>query len=337
MKIWVRYLLKEVFKIFALILCCFFFLYSMMDYSLHVRSFVNIPFYKALLYYLGLFSKRLDLLVPLSLLLAAIRSLSSLSRTNEILALQASGISYHRLTAPLFAVGGILTLFLYAGHQFLVPISNVYTDRFEATYFKKKDKRVLPIYGILLESGGHLIYQAKVEGVYTDVFYIPDFDHIYHMNRLEGKVGTNVDYIARSPLGQLEKKASYPTHTFKELKINPKKTAFIPYENRSLSALFQDKEATNELKGKLAYKLTAPLFCLLCLLGVLPYAISYSRGRSSFFLYAFSLFGFIFYYVLVSLATTLTMAGALSPWISFPILIAVPLITCGSKYLFRVS
>lgn len=337
MKIWVRYLLKEVFKVFALILCCFFFLYSMMDYSLHVRAFVNIPFYKAMLYYLGLFSKRLDLLVPLSLLLASIRSLSILSRNNELLALQASGISFHKLTSPLFAVGGVLTLFLYTSHQFFVPISNVYTDKFEATHFKKKDKRVLPIHGILLESGGHLIYQTKAEGIYEDVFYILDFDHIYHMNSLDGQVGVNVDYITRTPLGQLEKKVSYPTYIFDELKINPKKTAFIPYENRSLSELFYEKEPSNELKGKLAYKLVAPLFCLLCLLGVLPYAINYSRGRSSFFLYAFSLFGFIFYYMLVSLATTLTMAGALSPLISYPILIIIPLITCGSKYLFRVS
>lgn len=337
MKIWARYLLKESLKTFTLILLCFFFLYSMMDYSLHVKAFVNISFYKALVYYLALFSKRLDLLVPLALLLATIRSLSTLSRSNELLALQVGGISFHKLTTPLFLMGASLTLFLYLSHEFLLPYATKYTDFFEETHFKKKDQRILPVTGILLESGGHLIYQEKKDDTYFDVFYVPDFDHVYHMSTLKQKVGTKVDEIVRSEEGFLEKRASYPSYTFKNLKINPKTSVFVPYENRSLSSLLLEKKPPNELIGKLSYKLVAPLFCLLVLLGSLPYAVSYARGKSSFFLYAFSLFGFIFFYMLTSLSATLAMAGALSPLISFPILIAIPLILCGSKYLFRVS
>ena len=157
------------------------------------------------------------------------------------------------------------------------------------------------------------------------------------MSTLTQKVGTKVDEIVRSPMGYLEKRKSFSTYTFNELKINPKKTVFVPYENRSLSSLLTEEKPPNELIGKLSYKLTSPLFCLLVLLGALPYAVSYSRGKSSFFLYAFSLFGFILFYMLISLSATLAIAGALSPLISFPILISIPLILCGSKYLFRVS
>ena len=103
--IWQRYFIKEVLKIFFLFLLCFFSLYVLIDYSMHMQEISKnnkISFINLLYYYGMLFSKRGNLLLPLSLLISSVKVLTSLNQRNEFLALQTAGIPTHILTRPFF-------------------------------------------------------------------------------------------------------------------------------------------------------------------------------------------------------------------------------------------
>ncbi|MCK4935100.1 MAG: LptF/LptG family permease, partial [Simkaniaceae bacterium] len=77
-KIWQRYLFLSLLKVFFLILLGFFLLYTLMDYSLHMQEFTNASsasFNKIIVYYGLQFIKRLELLLPLTLLISSIHIL----------------------------------------------------------------------------------------------------------------------------------------------------------------------------------------------------------------------------------------------------------------------
>src|SRR5579862_8822250 len=98
--IWERYLFREILKVFFLFLGCFFFLYSILDYSLHMQDFLvdkKIHFSHLLIYYSYQFIKRADMLIPLALLIATLKVLFTINARGELVALQASGIPTKRI------------------------------------------------------------------------------------------------------------------------------------------------------------------------------------------------------------------------------------------------
>ncbi|MDN3508435.1 MAG: LptF/LptG family permease, partial [Candidatus Neptunochlamydia sp.] len=165
-KIWQRYFLSEILKNFFLFLFCFFILYALVDYSIHIQEIMknrHISIGDLAVYYGMLFSKRCDLLLPLSLLIASVKVLTSLNRSNELLALQTSGITTHRLTRPFFFVGLMCVGLSYANFEILAPQSLNYIDHFEKKYLKKKTAQKInkqAIHTLPLEDGTRLLYQT---------------------------------------------------------------------------------------------------------------------------------------------------------------------------------
>ena len=103
--IWQRYLFREILKVFFLFLGCFFFLYSIMDYSLHMQDFFvdkQIHLDHLFIYYFYQFIKRADLLIPLAFLIATLKVLFSFNARGELVALQASGLSSRKILRPFF-------------------------------------------------------------------------------------------------------------------------------------------------------------------------------------------------------------------------------------------
>ena len=89
MKIWQRYIAIEVIKVFFLLLGSLYFLYSLIDYTLHIGQIVqkaHIPFLSLLKYYGILFSKRCGFLLPLAMLIATLKVLCSFNKSNELIA-----------------------------------------------------------------------------------------------------------------------------------------------------------------------------------------------------------------------------------------------------------
>jgi lipopolysaccharide export system permease protein len=335
-KIWQRYFLAEILKTFFLFLGCFFFLYALADYSMHMQEILKnkkIATTDLLIYYGMLFSKRCDLLLPLSLLIASVKVLTSLNKRNELLALQTSGIAVHKLSRPFFFVGLICVAISYCNFEIIAPKSLNYVDRFEKKYLKKKNTRKKEkggIHSLPLEDGTRLLYQSydKNTEEFFDLFWVLSVDEMYHIKTLtlaEGKAfGTFVDHLKRGPGGEIQKTASYPSLFFKDLHLNFDLQDHFskPMENRSISELFKITlnkrplfyESQTAVYTHLYFKLLMPWLPILVLIGVVPFCVPSIRFLPTFVIFSVTIFGYITFFTVMDGCVILGEAQVLPPF-----------------------
>lgn len=123
MKLIDKYLLRTFLVPFAYCLAAFVMIYVIYDLFDNLSDFVEgkTPIALVVRYYLVLMPSVLTRIVPISLLLAVLYSLSSLTKSNEITALRASGVSIVRLMVPFVAVGFMASLLVAAVHETIGP------------------------------------------------------------------------------------------------------------------------------------------------------------------------------------------------------------------------
>jgi LPS export ABC transporter permease LptF/LPS export ABC transporter permease LptG len=81
-------------------------------------------------YFLFLLPQIVYLVAPLTVLLAVLINLGTLTKTNEILAVKAGAVSLYRMAMPLLLMGLLLSGSLYVMQDFLLPYSNQRQDEF---------------------------------------------------------------------------------------------------------------------------------------------------------------------------------------------------------------
>lgn len=123
MKIIDRYLLRTFLVPFFYCLTAFMMIYVIFDLFENLNDFVEgkTPLMLVVKYYLILFPSVMIRIVPISLLLAVLYSLSSLTKNNELTAMRASGISIIRLMVPFLGVGLVCTLVVGLVHETIGP------------------------------------------------------------------------------------------------------------------------------------------------------------------------------------------------------------------------
>ncbi len=119
-----RYLLRHWGRFFFLALATFVGIYLLVDFFEKVDDFIE---HRApLTLYLTYFLNKIPLIVsqvsPLAMLMGMFMTLGSLSRSNELTALSACGVSLLRLTAPLLGVAALFSLLVLASNEYLVPL-----------------------------------------------------------------------------------------------------------------------------------------------------------------------------------------------------------------------
>jgi lipopolysaccharide export system permease protein len=99
----------------------------------------------------------LVMILPITLLLALLYTLTNLSRANELTAMRAAGISLTRICAPYFAVGCALSVALFVTNEFVVPFSTGWKNHILARYVQKPGdvdlKNEFPNFGFTNERG----------------------------------------------------------------------------------------------------------------------------------------------------------------------------------------
>lgn len=120
-----RYILSYFGRIFALALGAFTGIYLLVDFFEKVDDLLEHQ--ARAVHYLAYFGPKIPQIVtqvtPLAVLLAVFMTLGGLSRTNELTAMRASGISLWRISAPLLAAGMAAALSVLALSEFVVPIA----------------------------------------------------------------------------------------------------------------------------------------------------------------------------------------------------------------------
>lgn len=330
MKLWQRYLFKEIFKSFFLFLFCFFGLYVMLDYSMNASSFVvkgtfDIGGFFSL--YRDHFLKRCDLMLPLALIVSTIKVLTSMNTHREWMVLQVAGIRNRALLLPFLLMGLFCSLFNWANFEFFVPEALQRIDEFHAERFQSshRARRRELIHLIPLKDSSKLIYQsydAEKQALF-DVLWIRSPHEIWRMKFLNADPSNPeafyVDCLQRSPDGLLEKTASYPQYKFNNLKWNPKwlGRATTPFEHRSVRDLVRMKTATPyeipRIRAQICHKMMVPLISLVAVIAVAPFCLSFSRSLPLFMIYAISLFSLLAFHMLLDVAVVLGENGVASP------------------------
>ncbi len=337
MKIWQRYLLREILKVFFLFLGCFFFLYALIDYSTHMQDFFadkRIQITHIAVYYFFHLIKRADLLIPLALLISTLKVLFSLNVRGELIALQSSGFPRKKILQPFFSVALVCALFNLASSEFLLPSTLNYLDRFRREHFKHRDSdhHKEPVHVLRLKDRSKIIYQIADpdKKTFRDVFWVRSSDEIWRMKSLsidsENPIGFYVDHLQRNKDGNFEKLESFEQFRFAKFRWQPDPTGkgYTPLENRRLSELFgmlvqKAKTTAYEYPQVLThflFKLAMPFLSVLVIAAGAPFCLRYSRNLPIFVTYAIALFGFVAFFALMDAAVILGENLVASPYLA---------------------
>jgi lipopolysaccharide export system permease protein len=353
-KIWERYFFRELLKVFFLFLFGFYFLYAVLDYSAHMQDFIkdrHIQFSDLCLYYLYQFIKRADLLLPLALLVSTIKVLCTFNARSELVAFQTAGLPLKTLLRPFFLLAAVCTLFNYVNFEFLAPKSLTFLDQFHDAHFKHshRGKRKEPFHALYLKDGSKLVYQTydATKDAFFDVLWIRSSDDIWRIKHLKADpnqpLAEHVDHLVRTKDGFFEKAESFDSQLLTQLKWQRDMTRnqFVPFENRSLSALYRlyfRKDSTSSYDGAqilthFNFKLAMPLLSLLVVVACAPFCVRYSRKTSVFFIYALALFGFLAFFTLMDAAVILGENHVTSPLIA----IFAPFALCSGAFIWKFA
>jgi len=309
MTLWFRYLFSRLAKTFLFLLFCIFSIYVIVDLSVNsVRFFSSggTTFIEISLYYLRNFAKHLELFFPLSFLLSAMKVLFDLNAYRELVALQMAGLSKKKLLSPFYLFAILLSSVCYINCEWIAPDAQDSANEFRSAHAKKKKKKREHLFTLSLEDETELIYQSfdPSEKQLFDVYWICSADDIWHMKYLKidpkPPSGRHVDRLTRNEMKQFEKKESFDKRDFPELSWDDDGAAlqrFVPFENRSLSNLYQQARSNSADKQSLFthlhYKLALPMLSFLAILAISPFSMRFSRSLPVFLFASLSLFGFI--------------------------------------------
>ncbi|HMP73453.1 MAG TPA: LptF/LptG family permease [Kiritimatiellia bacterium] len=132
MKLIDKYLLRTLLAPLAYCFIAFTFVYIIYDLFDNMSDFVDgkTPLLLVFRYYLTLIPSVLTRIVPISILLAVLYSLSSLTKNNELTAMRASGVSLTRLMVPFMAVGLLISIGVAIIHETVAPDAAYWCHKF---------------------------------------------------------------------------------------------------------------------------------------------------------------------------------------------------------------
>ena len=348
MSIWKSYFYKVFLQTVLFILLSIYGLYILVDIMSHLKVATSTkdawPIW--IEYYLATFSKRLDILIPFSILLATIRTLLNFQGRGEFVAMLASGVSKQELLKPFFYIVLAFTSIVYLNYELVLPSATSRMVIISETRFGKDqiEKVLAAPKEVMLKDGSKIIYGSykRKEKEFEDLFWIRSVDHIIHMKTLsiaqEIPQGKWVDIIERSKNGLLEVTKSVPEESFQEMHFDKQalKNSLIPPSEQSPSELFyqswlylgSSSPKACEIKAFFLYRLTFPLLCILAFIAPAPYCMRFQRHMPILMIYLVAVAGLFSASVLFQACLSLGKNQLIAPYLA----IGVPWILLGTFF-----
>jgi len=329
-----RYVFTEWVKIFTTTAIGFPVLVIVIDLTDHLQAYLqrNIPAPRIALSYLYWVPGSMFLVLPAAVLFATVFSIGAFTRYSEITAAKASGISFYRMTAPVF-FAACLAAVLGLGIGELAPVTNAKHDEIlEEQQFR----------------GGNQRYNFA---------YAADEGRVYKVGSLDAARGTiNALEIERRGVGP-----AYPTYILaaqtgnwhaghgwtlgpgalhvvpdsvndiamqfdsahdNHLREAPPQLMAIPKNpedmrfgdlHRFIGALERSGGNADELKVELAQKIAVPVTCIIIALFGAPLATSTQRGGAAFGI-AISLATTVLFLMMIQLTKAVGAKGLIPPY-----------------------
>jgi len=302
MRLWDRYVVRELLRSFFFFLLCITLFFVMIDYACHKRTFCISDW---LIFYGNESLIRLELFVPMAFLLATLKVLFQFNAHRELLAMWAGGVSLRRVSWGFLAFGCLLLAFLYVHEEWVLPKAYKRKMQYvERGLVKQKKRGLKPLY---LQDRSLLVYESycPLKKHFSNVYWIRSADDILHMGALHVgpsvPLGQNVRFIARKKGQGLEEKRFLKEVLLTNFKWHHSffvESLRLP-EEFSLSVLW--KELKRKVGGERDAlflsawyrKLIFPWLPLLSIMGLLPWSLRFSREFPFFAVATVSILSFV--------------------------------------------
>ncbi|HVY70852.1 MAG TPA: LptF/LptG family permease [Verrucomicrobiae bacterium] len=346
-----RYLLRELLLPFAYCFCGFLVFWISFEFVSEMDEFQrnHLLALDIARYYLIRTPKMLvDIVMPVSLLLSLLYTLTNHSRHNELTAMRAAGVSLWRVCVPYLAVGVALSAAAFAMNEYWVPTSVERADdvvrRYQPdaqgarlwhrnlNFLNSRDQRIWSIGAFQLKThelrGVHVEWKepdgsarklmAESANWTNGAWHFSRVEEfLYHpSNSLPDKVVTNElampEFSETPELIKSEIKIS-TRGSFKESrKLQFSTRDILEYEAMHPNMTPRDRDWLNT---KLHERLAAPFTCLIVVLIAIPFGTPSGR-RNAFAGVASSIFICFAYFVLKEFSLASGTGGHVPPWLA---------------------
>ncbi len=329
-------LLKSFTRILLLCVAAFISIYLLIDFFEKIDNFIdhNATVWDYFIYLSNSIPAILVQILPLAILTTMVLTLGGLSRTNEITAMRACGVSLWWIIQPLMSLALILSMLLLLLSEFVIPWNNKQLNDLLDVKLSKKKQVQLTRNEIWYRSNNRIIsiavanpQQQKLRGV--TIFTFDDQQRIKKrqdttiakFDRGMWQIPTLVEYIFDPKSGDIVK-VNKRNHVALDLDRTPEdfstqKNLNEELNYRQLSALVKKLEregydATHQ-RVDMQNRLAKPFTCLIMgFLGV-PFALQRGRNSNIAMGVGISLGIGVTYFIIQSLVTAFGYANALPP------------------------
>ncbi|MGH7648672.1 MAG: LptF/LptG family permease [Gemmatimonadaceae bacterium] len=329
-----RYVLVEFTKILVAAALGFPLLAIVIDATDHLQKYLsrNLSWGQIGLSYLYWIPDSMFMVLPAAVLFAAVFSIGAFTRHSEVTAAKASGISFHRLIAPILLASVFTALFtLFIGE--LVPVTDRkrndileerkfsgVSDRFNFAY-EAQHGRVYQISSLNVDRRiiDHVTIGRKGNGPSYPTYLVAaqsaNWDttrHVWMLRR--GEIHVLPDSLQTMSIHFDSLRDNTFTEGPTELTATPPSPDEMRYLElrRFIGALERSGADTNELKVELALKLAIPVTCIIIAVFGAPLATSSQRGGAAFGI-GISLATTMIFLMLIQLTKAVGQGGVVPP------------------------
>ena len=352
MKIIDKYLLKHFIRSFLFCLLTFILLYVVIDLFDKLNEMIEskVELWVIFPYYLNSIPLIVVQTAPIAVLVAAMFSLGTFNRYNEITAMRSSGISLFRILTPLIAAGFIISIVTFIINDKVVPDSimnsvRIKEEKIKKASVKKKTKKGEKILeNIVFYGEGNKLIYARRYSVYKKnisglIMHQQDENHNIVSKTTATEVqwkdskwhGNNIMFFHLDNTGRIIGEPMFYEARYVDIKETPvdfekrrHKAAFMGFEFMSFTELksyidrlsFESGPAMRNLKVALNQKISFPFVNLIVILIASPFALIHARRGGILMGIGISIALVLGYYTVMSFSLALGKAGFIHPVIA---------------------
>jgi lipopolysaccharide export system permease protein len=329
-----RYVLTEFWKIFITTALGFPLLVIVIDLTDNLNKYLsrNLSNGQIALSYLYWIPDSMFMVLPAAVLFATVFTIGALTRHAEVTAAKASGISFHRMIAPIFAAAGLITVFaLFLGE--LVPVTDAKRNHIlEERRFTTASDRYNFAYeaqrGRVYQIGTLSVTRRSISGIeisrkgsgpdyptYLLAAQSAQWDTTHHrwtVRRGDLHVIPDSTHSLGIHFDSLHDKSF--TEAPADLTASPRSPDEMRYSelSRFIAALERSGADANELKVERALKIAIPVTCIIIVFFGAPLATSTQRGGAAYGI-GISLATTMIFLMLIQLTKAIGQGGVIPP------------------------
>jgi lipopolysaccharide export system permease protein len=224
-----KYLTKEIFKYFGIVLLTVVGIYLAVDFFQRIDNFLeaDLPFSRIISFYQLKIPSVIVQIAPVGILLAVSIVFGLMNKNNEIIALKSSGVSITYLLGPVVLIGLLLSIIVFLLSELLVPITISKANRIWNAEVKKESAVISKGKNIWIKGNRvicHITYYNPANSTILGVA-LNFFDNDFRLTqRVDAKKGVfkNGKWIFYDIMEQkLDKESNHYRVTFLEEREEP--------------------------------------------------------------------------------------------------------------------